>query len=412
MTWAARTTCTRSRSRSRSRRPGAVPRRALVRVGAEGPVGLEAARAVDAHATAHALRVARAGGEAARSVARERGAAGGVGHDAAAAVVARGGRRVDVARAGFDGAQRSGRVRTAVRRRRRTCRRVRSWPDPDRCRRCADRRRPPGRACSGPSTTGARSSGTRRRRLRRSRRRRRRSRSAFARRGARRAVRLRAAASVLANPTDDAVGVGRAARDARAVGAAVWRAVRHAGRAAGADAVAGAGRVRPIAAARRREADRLGRVQRAAADAVAGAGLAARGGPFVAADLVRIGGAAVDRPADAGAADQVAADARSVAGDVAADAVGAEPGRAVRVLAADRPRRLGTAAAVDADDAQSAVRVGSAGDDAGVGRRNRSRTAHRFAAGPALQRPFPSQTSTSTTAPFEQVPGLHTVPAA
>jgi hypothetical protein len=36
----------------------------------------------------------------------------------------------------------------------------------------------------------------------------------------------------------------------------------------------------------------------------------------------------------------------------------------------------------------------------------------QIVAGPALQWPVPSQTSTSTTAPFEHVPGLHTVPAA
>ena len=36
----------------------------------------------------------------------------------------------------------------------------------------------------------------------------------------------------------------------------------------------------------------------------------------------------------------------------------------------------------------------------------------QIVAGPALQWPVPSQTSTSMTAPFEHVPGLHTVPAA
>src|SRR6185295_11719612 len=191
------------------------------------------------------------------------------------------------------------------------------------------------------------------------------------------AVRLRAAASVVADLAAHAVVVVVAAGDAGAVAASVRRAGLHARRMADAETVAGAGGVQAIAAARRRNADRLGRVQRAAADAVAGSGLSARRLFFVRADTVGVVAAGVDRPAGADAPGLVAAEARAATADVAANAVGAESRRAVLVLRAHRAGRFGPAAAVDACDAAGAIGAGPAGVNAGVrGRIAVERRAH------------------------------------
>ena len=108
--------------------------------------------------------------------------------------------------------------------------------------------------------------------------------------------------------------------------------------AAGPQAVARAGRVHPVARARRRDAHRLGGILRAPAQAVAGAGLTAGRLVGGGADLVRVGGALGRWPAGADAAALVAAHAGAGAGDVAA-----EPVRAERRTRTDwtrsRPRR-------------------------------------------------------------------------
>jgi len=179
-------------------------------------------------------------------------------------------------------------------------------------------------------------------------------------------VGLRAAAPALADVRSDAVAVAGALGDAGSLGAAVGRAGAHAGRAAAAQAVTGARRVQSIAAARRGNADRLGGVDGASADPVAGARLSAGGVALIVADPPRIIVAGVDRPAGAQAPDLIAGRARAVAADVAADAVGAEPRRAIAVLGADRAARLGPAASVHAGHAVDAVSVGLAGHDAGA----------------------------------------------
>src|SRR4030095_4075671 len=114
------------------------------------------------------------------------------------------------------------------------------------------------------------------------------------------------------------------------------------------EAVAGARGVQPIAAARWGGADGLRREARAPADAVTGARRAAGRLRLRHAHPVRIRGAHVDRPAGADACLLAAGHARALAGDVAADAVGAEARLAVAVLRADGAVRFGPAAAVHA----------------------------------------------------------------
>src|SRR6185312_11698163 len=128
-------------------------------------------------------------------------------------------------------------------------------------------------------------------------------------------------------------------------------------RAAGAEPVAGSGGVLDVPAAACRGADRLGRVPRAAAEAVAAprqpAGRAVGGR----ADLVRVERPLRRRPAGPHATALVAADAGAGAGGVAADPVGAEIGRAVRALVAGPSDRFFPAASGHALDRGDAVGV-------------------------------------------------------
>ena len=163
---------------------------------------------------------------------------------------------------------------------------------------------------------------------------------------------------------------------ARGARAAVRIAVLEALGPAGAEAVAGAGGVEAGAGAGGGDALRVARVLRAAADAVAQAGLTAGRLPHVAADAARVGLVGVDRPAGALAAHQVAAEARSLAGDVAADPVGAEVRRALVVALADRADHQRAAASVLALMAADALAAGRAdGDAAARGRVARERHA-------------------------------------
>src|SRR5207244_6919797 len=86
---------------------GAVTRRALALVGAEGAVQLEAAGVAAADLARHAVRVGRAGRETAGAVAGERRAGAGVGRDAATGRAAGGRWRVDVVLAALGGANRA-----------------------------------------------------------------------------------------------------------------------------------------------------------------------------------------------------------------------------------------------------------------------------------------------------------------
>jgi len=357
---------------------GADARHAFAPVGAEGAVRLEAARVVGAHLPAHAVGVRRTRAEAAGPVAREGRARNRVARDAIPGVVAGSRGRVDVVLAALGRAHRSRGVGTAPRGpvalpvvtaagralvhadAARIGRAGRGGRAPALRRR--QRAAPAGAQASlgAADAVDAEVAG------------------AFAGGRARLAVRFRAAAAVIADLAAHAVVVVVAAGDAGAVAAAVRRAGLHTRRVADAQTVAGAGGVEPIAAARRRNADRLSGVHRAAADAVAGPGLPARRLSLVLADTVGIIGAGVDRPAGADAARLVAADAGAFAADVAANAVGAEPGCAVLVLGAYGAGRFGPAAAVDARDAAGAIGAGPAGDHAGLrGRIAVERRAHR-----------------------------------
>ena len=123
---------------------------------------------------------------------------------------------------------------------------------------------------------------------------------------------------------------------AGAVDAAEGMAVLDAGRPAGAETVAGPRRVEAVAGARRLEALGVPGVVGAAADAVAGPVVAAARRPLILADAARVGLAGVDRRAGAEPAGEVAGDAGALAGDVAADAVGAVARDAVAVAVAVR----------------------------------------------------------------------------
>ena len=241
------------------------------------------------------LRVGRAAAEALAAVAGEGDARDRVGRHAAAGRVAGGLGRVLVVLAVLGARRRCRACSAGSRPRRRTCRRCRrSTPPASRtCSAGRRRRSPPAGTC--PATTAARSAAGADARLvaadavdavvaR-----------AVARGGAGLPVRLLAAAAVLAGDARDAVVVAGAAVDAGAVLAPVGCAVLHPGRQAAAETVARPGRVQPVAAARRRRADDLGREAGAAADAVAGTRHPAARGRLDLTDAVRIGTADVDR---------------------------------------------------------------------------------------------------------------------
>ena len=140
-----------------------------------------------------------------------------------------------------------------------------------------------------------------------------------------------------------AIGVGLAARRARAVGASGTVAILDARRAAGAQAVAGPGRVQLVpGAARLVHACRAGTWRSHRSRRTARSDRRRRAG--VAAQAVRIGLALIDGPAGPFAARQRARHARPIAGDVAADAVGAEAADAVRRLLALRALHAAAAA--------------------------------------------------------------------
>src|SRR5204863_300786 len=156
------------------------------------------------------------------------------------------------------------------------------------------------------------------------------------------AVRLLAAASVLAGVARDAVGVAGAAADAGAVGAAVGRAVLHPGRQTASDTVAGAGGVEAVAAARRRRAHGLGGEGRAD-------GRRARFASTLAVadvDVADRGAVAGARLAD-GSRRELATTALAVAGAV--EATGLHPGRRAGV------RLFGHAAGDERADAGRAL---------------------------------------------------------
>src|SRR4029079_3950701 len=115
------------------------------------------------------------------------------------------------------------------------------------------------------------------------------------------------------------------------------------------------------------DTDGVARIKLAAPDAVAEAGLTAAGLALVTAYAARVGDVGVQRPAAALASHQVARQTRSLTGDVAADAVGAEPGGAlVAGLAGGADLQLAAAVhharlAADALVARRTGRVAGAG---------------------------------------------------
>jgi len=137
-------------------------------------------------------------------------------------------------------------------------------------------------------------------------------------------------------------------------------------RPAAAETVAGTGGVLPVSAAGRGEADDLGRVLGAAADAVTAPGLPAGRLGGLRTDLVRIGRVQRRRLAGPDAAVLIAADAGTGAAAVAADAVGALPGRALPLGRAGGPVGLEAATPGHTLRVGGAVGVRGAGADAGA----------------------------------------------
>jgi len=343
--------------------------RALVAVRTERAVGLLAARVAEAKVAGRAVRVHRAGVEALVAVAGERHAGDRVRRDAGArrvagrlgredVVVAVGGRAhgahpVLAAAAGavtpsIGAARRRALVGAGHPRIGRTRRHQRAATERGRKRTAAAR--------SGASLGAAHAVDTE-------------VAGAVRRHGARLADRLRSAASVHARMAGDAVVVAGALADAAVVGALVRRAVLHARGPAGAQAVAGARRVDAVAGgARRGDADGLGRVQGAAADAVARPRRPAGRSQLAHALAVRIGVSGVRRPAGSLPIVLVAADAGAGAPDVAAEPVGAEARAALARLGTRHAVRLQAALVVDAQAVVGAVGVGPAAGAAGVRR--------------------------------------------
>src|SRR5450631_2259247 len=178
--------------------------------------------------------------------------------------------------------------------------------------------------------------------------------------------RLGAAAPVDAAVAAHAVVVRDAVIDASAARALIGPAFLDPLGPAASEPVAGAGRVLSVAAAGGGEADGLGRVLGAAADAVAAPRLAAGRLGRLRTDLVRIGRVQRRRLAGPDAAVLIAADAWTGAAAVAADAVRAVPGCALPLVRAGGAARFEAAAPGHTFGVGGAIGVRGAGADAGV----------------------------------------------